>query len=302
MSLSTTKFAAAQPQVESVEHSPSSKETPQLAVRFNAKEGISFKLYADNRPRNMEIASLQKGLVLEAFDVELVEEGAGFGLPIAKYGDRTVFSSTAQLSVQKQTDSEAVFRKIYVLDSVSKKSLRGIKLNDRFYRLIRKTFETGYLNRKTLRFAFALAMLLRNPVGVQTSFERVEPKGKVTVTYRCSLDQIRIAVDLSALDKTNCREILILNEQGAKYFQRYSDTDGVTLSGSQISPWTKVTAERSALTCDEVRLSFTLEKSCNALMFRGREQVRNRFSWSGLTYSLKPERNNFEYSLCLARN
>lgn len=250
----------------------------------------------------MEIAALQKGLVLEVFDVELVEEGAGFGLPIAKYGDRTVFSSTAQLSVQKHTDSEAVFRKIYVLDSVSKKSLRGIKLNDRFYRLIRKTFETGYLNCKTLRLAFALAMLLRNPVGLQTNFERVKPKGKVTVTYHCSLDQIRIAVDLSALDKTNCREILILNEQGAKYFQRYSDTEGVALSDSQISPWARVTAEKGTLTCDEARLSFTLEKSYKALMFLGREQVRNRFSWTGLTYSLKPERNNFEYSIRLARN
>jgi hypothetical protein len=226
---------------------------------------------------------------------ELIEEGAGFGVPIAKCTDNTYFSSTAQLYLEQQTAGTAVFKKIFLLDAVSKKQVRGASINDSFYSLIHETFERAYLNRHSLRPVFDWTMRLRKTLGVTTQFTRVPPRGKVTITYHCDPDRIKVSVDLSKLFRTQCEEILLLNEQGASKFRRFSDTEGSVLYDKQIGAWAKVKAKKATFSDTQQTVSFSLENKENAMLIRGREQIQDRFSWAGMTYSLNSKASFFDY-------
>lgn len=265
-------------------------------ITFDYNAPISFRLYPDSRPRNLEIASLQKGLILLVNGVELIEEGAGFGVPIVKYADKTYFSTTAEL-FQESDETKTVFTKVYSLDAVSRKQIQGVFINDKFYEFFHKTFEHAYLSRQNLRPVFDWAMWLRKTLGVHTQFIKVKSRGKVAVTYHCLPRKVTIKVDLSDFDKTECLKILVLNEQGATYFRKYLDTCGAVLFDRQIGAWTKVNSKQAAFFDVKNNLAFFLEPPRDVTLFRGWEQIENRFSWAGMTYSLNPNLSHFNYSI-----
>ncbi len=264
---------------------------------FDVGNGISFRLYADNRPRNLEIAALQKGMVLLADGEELIEEGAGFGVPIAMYSDHTYFSRTAQIHVHKQTQDAGVVSKIYLLDAISRKQMHGAFIDDGFYSLVHKTFERAYLHRQRLRPVFDRVMQLRKTLGMQTQFVKMAPRGRVTITYYCSAGSVRVHVDLSAVNKKHCREILLLNEQGATFFRKFFCTDRTLQVDRQIGAWRKVTAKQASFSNLKGSVSFTLENVAGAELFSGREKVKDRFSWAGMTYALDPSLQSFDYAV-----
>ncbi len=267
-------------------------------VTFSASENLAFRLYPDNSPHNLEIATLQKGLILVYAGVELVEEGAGFAVPILKCADNTFFSSTAELYLEQLGSQWVVLRKVFFLDAISKKQVQGANINDGFYEAFRKTFERAYLERAALRPVFDWMMQLRQVLGVKTQFQQVASRGTVTVTYRCLPDQIGVHVDMSGLDGSSCQQILLLNEQGANAFRTYTDKDGL-LFDRQIGAWTKVTTPTATFQSPKHQLQFTLTNISSAELYRGREQVKDRFSWSGLTYALTPGASTFDYFIHL---
>ena len=268
---------------------------------FNANKAFALRIYPDNRPHNMEIAALQKGLVLVVDGSELIEEGAGFGVPVAKYSDTTFFSRTATVYVEEQDENAAVITKVFLLDSVSKKRVHGAFINDSLYSVFHKTFEKAYLRRGSMRSFFDLLMRLRRTIGVETCFAHASSRGKVTVSYHCYPDHIKVHADFSEVDMTSCQEILILNEQGATFFRKHRNGN-VVFQDKKVGAWTRVDAEQAEFSDLAERISFSMEKRDGATLYYGREHVKDRFSWSGMTYALNPKTLTFNYIIRLQKN
>ncbi len=268
-------------------------------ITINLSDRLAVKLYRDCRPNCLETGALQKGLVLSLDGQELIEEGVGFGVPIVKYRDKTFFSSTADVSIKK-VGSDTILTKVYVLDTVSlKKFGQASYIDDDLYSPLRKTFQMLYLKHKKLSPLFNKAMELRDLANIKTEFITVKPRGTITVTYHCQPKAINIRADFSKITLNKCVEVLVLNEQGSGIFQRYVDSDGLTLRGNKIGAWEKVTAELASLQSEKCELSFILQKEVGVQLFRGWEQTRKRFSWAGLSYSMPPNKGVFDYTIRL---
>lgn len=276
------------------------KETDAVKEPFTLKlsERTALRIYPDTRPHCLEISTLHKGLIIVYDGYERVEEGAGFGVPIIKY-DKTHFPSSAECFLEKARNGNAIV-KSFEMDAVAKKKVgKKAYLDDSLYRFFRRQFERFYLGKNSSALGFLLNKLMefRKYAGVETEFVRVKSKGKVKVKYEIFDRRIQVEVDFADLEMTGCREILLLNEQGASFFTKYSDSQGLSLSEEQISGWKLVTAKRASLSNQTETLKFTLTNQKPAYLFRGREKTKNRFCWSGLSYSLSPAQTKFAYEI-----
>ena len=267
---------------------------------FNLSENLALRIYPDNRPKNLEVAALQKGLVLIVNDSELIEEGVGFGVPVIKYSDTTFFSRTATAYVEEQNENSIMIVKDYLLDSISKKQIHGASINASLHSIFHKAFEKAYIHPGKMRPIYDWTMRLRRIFGVETYFAKVPPRGKVSITYDCYPDHINVSADFSKLDTTGCCELLILNEQGAAFFRKYKNGN-VVLHDTKIGPWTKVDTGDPEFTDTTKNISFSMTKKEGAILYYGWEQVKNRFSWAGMTYSLNPKISKFNYTIQLKK-
>ena len=140
-------------------------------------------------------------------------------------------------------------------------------------------------------------MMLRDMAKIKTEFQKVEPKGTVTVNYEIQPATIKVSVDFSDLTLDCCEELLVLNEQGSNIFDKYEDSSGLELAGSKIGGWDPVTADEACLVSSKRQTGFCLHKREKAALFRGWENTKRRFSWAGLNYSLNPSHRIFDYSI-----
>jgi hypothetical protein len=260
----------------------------------NLPDNLSLRLYDDCRPSCLETAPLQKGLVLLADGVELIEEGMGFGVPVVKYVDKTFFSQSAHVEIQP----DGSVTKEFFLDTVSRKKLWRSYIDDDFYSSMQGLFSDKYLRHKRLSYFFNLAMEVRELLMVHTQFVKMPSRGKVTVNYKLTSNMLRVTADFSGLKLDGCEEVLLLNEQGASFFANYRDTDGATLLGRWIGAWDAVAASEASML--NSHLAFSLPSVRGATLFRGWERTRNRFSWAGLSYSLRPQSGKFSYLIRLS--
>ena len=260
---------------------------------------ISCRLYEDTRPHCLEISKLQKGLVLLIDGKEVIEEGVGFGVPVVIYRDEPYFSSTAECSVLNE-ENHKILLKSFVMDTVSRKRIgEDCYVNDGLYALFHKGFHRIYMRNSVLTPFFNKLIELTKRFGINTEFVKVQPRGVVNVKYTCLSNSIEVNVTLDQLEKDDCKEVVLLNEQGASFFRKYTDSDGLTLCDGQIGAWVPVNADEASLSNVGGTLSFSLRKTHEAVFFRGREKIRNRYSWVGLGYSLYPTRSALTYIIRL---
>ena len=279
--------------LSSVEMSGSDSSSEPLTLKVNDR--ICVRMYRDSRPNFLEVAPLQKGLVLLFDEKELIEEGMGFGAPVVKFNDKTYFSSSASCSFSK-TEEGFDLTKRFVLDAISRKRMGNSHyLNDGIYRVFHRVFERAYLGYTGLFPFFSNIMELRQALRIQTQFVKVPDRGTIGVTYSVRFDSVKVLVDLTGLDKKGCDEILILNEQGSTFFRKYSDSEGLCLDDAQIGAWLEVKTKKAFLSCLASDLRFGLEAQDNSSLFRGWEKTKGRFAWAGLSYCLPPDSSFFNY-------
>ncbi|MCL5876414.1 MAG: hypothetical protein M1540_01210 [Candidatus Bathyarchaeota archaeon] len=298
-----TVSAANKPLNKAVVDAPSLTHQAQLdPYTVPLTDRLAVRLYKDCRPNCLETAPLQKGLVLMLDDKELVEEGVGFGVPVVKYMDKTFFSSKANVSIHKDRLGYTLI-KVFTLDSVSVKKVGNTGyINHSLYSGLRKKFELMYLKHRKLKTAFNKIMEIRQLLKIKTEFKTVKPRGSVTLTYRICPEVIQIHADFSKIQRENCKELILLNEQGASFFQKYTDSKGETLLENRIGAWDKVTADHATLHGVNGQIQFSLRNIEGAALFRGYEWTRKRFCWVGLSYSVVPNRTTtFDYVININR-
>jgi hypothetical protein len=262
---------------------------------------LALRIYADSRPHNLEISQLQKGLILMLGERELIEEGVGFGVPVAMFSDKTYFSGSATVSIPSGCQKKVVVQQFY-MDTVSRKIWKNkVFADNSVYQLFSRFLMGIYRKYPASRRGIFPLIKLRNRLGIQTRFTKAKHRGTITVTYKIKRNSVVIEADLTKIDKHNCTKVLLLNEQGSTFFRRFHDSNGTSLTDEKIGAWDVVDADWAWFSDINYTLGFRLQRLPPYKLMRGREYIKDRLSWAGMAYELNPHTGYFQYEVKILR-
>lgn len=273
---------------------PSSESTKINAYNIPVSDSLTLRIYSDTRPHNGKIADIQKGLILVNKGVETIGEGTGFGFPVLVHSGETYFSGVAHVYSFRQKN-HMIIRKEFLMDRITRNRLRNVRLENRELRAVLRYLAGVYQRHKGLRSLTLKDVYTR--IGVKSSFVKVPPLSKAIITYLISPGKVRIKADFSLIPRRNLQKIFMLNEQGAKSFRRYADSNGTKLADKQIGAWDTVDAERASMTDSLGVFGFGLRRMNHSILRRGREFLEGLLDWVGLDYEIDPKNTTFEYDI-----
>jgi hypothetical protein len=257
-------------------------------------DSLALRVYSDTRPHNGKIAELQKGLILIHKDRETVGEGTGFGLPVLICSDETYFSEKVQVYLAQQ-ENASVVRKEFYMDKIARNQFRNVKMENPKLRVMLRYIAGLYQRRKGLRNLTLKDLYMK--MGIQSNFVKTPPAGKIIVTYRINRGIVHVKADFNHLAKRNLQRIFMLNEQGAKFFRKYTDSDDIELTDKQIGAWNTIETEWASLMDMRGVFGFRLRKLENSILHRGQEFLEGSLDWVGLDYEVNPKNAVFEYDI-----
>ena len=263
---------------------------------YPISDSVALRIHSDTHPQNMKIANLQKGMILLFNGAEVIGEGTGFGVPIGKYSDETFFSGSSFLQVQSG-ENFVIIRKEFLMDLVARDRFRNLELENRKLRRLSDSFSLLYQKHKRLAQFILITKVLLSKFGVESTFIRTVPKGKVIVTYKIDRNRILVNLSFSELDRNNLEKVFVLNEQGAHFFRKYSDSEGLKLNDDEIGAWNDVTAQSAKIADKHDRIGFSLRNVEGTVLRRGREVMKGSLDWIGLDYELNYEDDQFKYEI-----
>ena len=248
--------------------------------------------------------SLQKGLLLMHDGRELAEEGVGFGVPMLKRGMQTVFPGGVALKERRRGavhELTAVFE-LNLVERLARPGAGSLKSPS----LYAAKDSLAALHRRSPRLRgplTAASATLRRTFGWQTTYEQAESTAALKVTYAIdgTKGTVAVAVDMGGLARDDVTEVVIMNEQGARHFDRYEDSDGSALRGGRIGTWNEVSADKASFVSSAHGVAFSLGQVEGARLHRGRELVGARLAWSGFGYSLPPTLPSFGYAITIEK-
>lgn len=280
------------------------KKAQHMDIRFPFFKEISLKIGPVNSDgEDYPSSQLQKGLILISNGQELAEEGVGFGVPVLMKGLQTIFAGEIALTWVKEGSHQEI-EAIYLMNLQERLSSRGGVINSSSIYRIKHILEE--LHR---RFPLSRGLLtsfsrwLRENIGWKIVFEDAGCRHNIKINYTVDSATRTIAVIMNTSGEAleGVDEVILMNEQGAHYFDAYSDSSGLHLRGDQIGSWDPVTAERACFISSTHRLAFNLRQINGTNLFRGREFVGSHLAWAGFGYSIPPSRQEFTYTLGIER-
>jgi hypothetical protein len=258
---------------------------------------VSLRIYRGTEPHNWKIADLQKGLILVINGTETVGEGAGFGLPVLMYAKETYFSGTSKVHVSRRNNNCCIIRKEFTMDRMARNSFKNVTLENHAARSLITHLSDLY--QKHRRFRLLTLKDLTARMSISKVFLEARPIGKVTVTYTVDTSRITVRADFNGLKKRMLQKTLMLNEQGSKFFNKFTRPQGTELTDSEIGAWEEIRCEWACLKTPTGRHGFRLWRTENSILRRGREFLEGSLDWAGLDYEVTPGNDVFEYTIDL---
>jgi hypothetical protein len=242
---------------------------------------------------------IQKGLVLEMEDRDLSEEGVGFGLPVLKLGLQPIFPGSWRMSA-REDKGICLIQADFEMNLKSGIARSGKIINNSLFYLARDKLSKIHREHPRLRkWMFLSSRILKKKLDLMETFSEMPSIGSVKASYL--IRDYNIDVELRFPKVGGCTEIIVLNEQGANWFDIYQDSNGLILKGEEIGSWNQIEANYASFVDLKDDLMFTLKRAEGARMFRGRELVTDSLAWSGLAYVLPAWTEKFAYSIELGR-
>jgi hypothetical protein len=266
--------------------------------RFLPRLFSVFRLRAtrqSSRVLDLLTDGLAKGVRMFDGAADLSEEGMGFGVPVVVSRLRTYLSYRAP--VIETSNDGTLIKKVWHLDAVQN---IGNHPTDNIWPYL--WLETKGLVYKSLPWAqqWLLDKRATGNLTPQVGFVAASSLAKVPVEYRLMDDKVSVSVDLAGLNGLPGRSrVYVLNEQGGRSFPIYRENEQPTVTECD-SGWAKVTALTAGFAADKSEKWFNLSARSGAAMYRGREVVEGKLSWSGIEYFINgysEERFNYQVNI-----
>jgi len=253
---------------------------------------VFLRIYASTEPHNLKIADLQKGLIMVIDGAETVGEGTGFGLPVLLYSDETYFSGSSKLYVSQRGNS-CVIVKEFIMDRIARNSFGSVNLENRAARSFIDRLSDLYQAHPRFRLLMLKGLTAR--VNIGKVFLKVPSRGKVTVIFSIDKSRITVRADFKKLERSGLQKVFMLNEQGAGFFRKYTDSLRTELWDDMIGAWDGAGGEWACLQTSGGEAGFRLWRVKNSILRRGREFLEGSLNWVGLDYEIRQKSDVFQY-------
>jgi hypothetical protein len=234
---------------------------------------------------------------------ELAEEAVGFGVPVLKRGLQTIFPGEVVLTCL-QRGSTWDITALFKLNLVERFSRAGSETLENRLFYAAKNFTAAVIRHLPFLgdLLTATSSAFRRLFNWETTYVDAGFSTQVKVMYTLEQETGKITVEIDAHGlPPGITEMVVMNEQGAHYFDRYSDTSGISLEGQRIGYWAEVKAEEAWFESSARRVVFRLGRVEGARLFRGRELIGSRLAWAGFGYSFPPSLKRLRYDLAITR-
>jgi hypothetical protein len=263
-------------------------------------QGLSLKI-GDNLTGRKEYptARLQKGFLLLDQGLELAEEAIGFGVPVLKRGLQTIFPGAVALTWQRRGSTWEITA-LFKLNLVEKISRGGNEnLENRLVYSVKNLLAAVIRHLPVFRGPLTtISSKLRRMFNWETTYADAGFSTVVKMLYTIEEKTEKIIFEIDTSDLVpSITEVVVMNELGAHYFDRYLDTSGISLEGEEIGCWDDVNAKEAWFESSARQIAFRLRQVKGARLFRGREMIGSRLAWAGFGYSFPPSIKRLQYEV-----